>query len=184
MNLTTPLVATAAALFASGCEPTWFAVEIEATEVCVVDMPVVFPPAELTTSMQTSISQDDLGVNLSEAIDLEIEVASVAMAPAAQSDLRFAGEVNIRMASAEDATLPVVSLVKLSESELAPAGGLYGEPESRIDVTAYIQASDVVFEFELAGGLPKNAVPARMDLCVDITAGYSESVGEEEKKGP
>lgn len=174
----TQLLAVAIAAAAGACEPTWFAVEVQATEVCVVEMPVVFPPAALATEMETSITRDDLGLDIHEALDLDIAVSSAAMAPAAGADLDFADQIDIRIASLNDPELPLVPLVELSASDLAPEGGLYGEPEDRVDVTAYIQASDVVFELELAGGLPELPVAATLDLCLDITASYSETAGD------
>jgi hypothetical protein len=170
------LVAT---LVLGACEPTWFSVKIEASEVCVVDMSVVFPPRDLATEMQATLSEDDLGINLSEAIDLDITVSSVVMTPTDGADLSFAEEVGIEIGSMDDPALPLVSLVQLRSGAEAPAGGLYGEPDTLVDVTAYIEASDVVFNFELTGELPELPVQAGMDLCLDVVAGYSETFGSD-----
>lgn len=163
----------------AACEPTWFSVKLEASEVCVVDMSVVFPPREVATEMQAMLTEDDLGVNLSDALELDISVANVAMAPnAAGADLGFAEEVGIQIGGMDDPALPLISLVSLRGGVEAPSGGLYGEPITPVDITAYIQASNVVFNFELAGELPEQPVAANMDLCLDVVAGYSETYGE------
>ena len=171
-------IAIAIGLLTSACEPTWFALKVEASEVCVVDMQVVFPPRELATEMETSISEDDLGVNLSDALEIDIAVASVAMIPDVGGDLSFADQIGIKIGSMEDPTLPLMSLVELRGGGDAPAGGLYGEPDAHVDVSAYIQASDVVFNFNLEGQLPELPVAATMDLCLDVVAGYEKGGGE------
>lgn len=171
-RLVLPIIAVAVLL--SACEPTWFAVEVKASEVCIVDMSVIFPPRELSSEMETSIAEDDLGVELSEALEIDIEVSSVAMAPSDGADLGFAEQIGIEIASMDDPALPRVTLVELRAGLEAPEGGLYGEPEGRVDVTAYIQASNLIFNFELQGELPEVPVAATMDLCLDITASYSE----------
>jgi hypothetical protein len=137
-------------------------------------MSVIFPPRELSSEMETSIAEDDLGVELSEALEIDIEVSSVAMAPSDGADLGFAEQIGIEIASMDDPALPRVTLVELRAGLEAPEGGLYGEPEGRVDVTAYIQASNLIFNFELQGELPEVPVAATMDLCLDITASYSE----------
>jgi hypothetical protein len=175
MTRSFPLLAIAfASALAAGCEPSFFAVHVEATEVCLVELGVAFPGLGPDAVLETSIVEDELGLPLVDGVELDIELSSVTLAPAgAMQDLTFIDRLSIELDGGdEESELPPLPLVELGPDHRVPGGALYGEPPGGVDVTAYVEAGELFLGFELAGDLPSEPWQATMDLCLDIEAAY------------
>jgi len=164
---------------ASACEMSYFAADIQASEVCVTNMAVAFPgvPAavgmgELATSLETSVGKEDLGIQLSEDLDVDVAVLSVGLAPRlGVTDLAFVNELAV-IVSAEESGLPSTLVVQLGAGDRMGDGALYAEPDDAVDVSAHIRAGELVMDFELSGELPETEWEANIDLCMSAGAGY------------
>ena len=163
----------------SACEMSYFAADVQASEVCVVDMTVSFPAvppvvgmSDVTTQLETTIGEDDLGIQLSDELELDVGVLSVALAPlTGVADLAFVEEIAVTV-GAEESDIPSTLVVQLTASDRIGNGGLYSEPEEAVDVTAHIRAGELVMDFDLSGELPDQAWEANIDLCLAADAGY------------
>lgn len=161
------------------CDGGWLSVEVESREVCVVDLDVTFPPGSAVTSMQTTLGEDDLGIQLDESVQLDVEVASVLLVPnQGIENLEFVDRLAIELGGAEEASLPTLSLIELGPQHRGPDGALFAEPSVQVDVTSYVSAGELSFAFDLQGQLPEQVWRATMDLCLGVTASYDVGLPE------
>ena len=157
---------------------SYFAAEIESGEICIVDMAVEFPgvpaapSASIETELQTALGEDDLGIQLSEDLEIDVGVVSVALSPSAGiANLDFVDHMAITVGAAES-PIPNTLVVSLSKDDRLDDGALYAQPASAVDVSAHIRAGELVLDFAISGELPKASWQATTDLCLSAAAGY------------
>lgn len=174
-----PILALAlASVLAAGCEANWFSARVEASEVCLTDMPIAFPPGTEGASFETALSEADLGFTVSDSLELEVAIGSVALTPdAGITDFDFLETIGVGI-GAPDESLPTVAIIELASADIRADGVLYAEPTEPVDVSAYIESGQVMFSFDIAGDLPEQFWAAKMELCLDVAATYAAGFGE------
>ena len=156
---------------------SYFAAEVEAQEVCIIDMGVAFPSrseapdGDFASVFETRVGEEDLGVRLSEDLEVDVQILSVAVAPLTNvDDLSFIDRMSVSV-GADGSVIPPTLVVDMTADHLS-GGALYGEPAEKVDVTAHIRAGELVMDFEIAGSLPETDWEANVDLCMSTRAKY------------
>jgi hypothetical protein len=169
-----------ALLLLAGCEPALFTAKIDAPLVCVSGMRVTFPQASIEGTSQEPLSASDLGTEVLDSFDFEVEVKEATLRPiGAMEDLDFVDSVGVKIAPVDpDSGLEPLDVLRLEHAADEPSA-LYDRPTTPIDVTDYVTATaeGVIFSFALDVAEPAAvAWEAEMDLCVHTSAGYTKSL--------
>jgi hypothetical protein len=140
------------ALSTAACEPVLFSAEIEASEVCISGLEVYFPPSGELATTARPLSAEDLGAAIADQLDFEIDVL----------------EIGLR---SDEKDLSTIEHIGINLTPTDPAAALPNQP---VDITVYIESSEILFGFQVVDPTATAAWAGTMDLCVHTRGAFTQ----------
>lgn len=169
-----PTIAAAVLILLGACDLPLFAVEAEASEVCLSGVRIEVPavPAADGSELELDRIADGAPLTLPEGSRATARLLGVGVAlTEGPDDFAFLDTLALELTGADPHTpLPAVSLVDTTELAALPV--LYFEADGDTDLIEYLRQETLAFQVAVRGELPAEPWAVEVDLCFQLEVTY------------
>lgn len=167
------IIAIALLSLLGACDLPLFAVEAEASEVCLSGVRIEVPAVPAAgTELELDRIADGAPLTLPEGSRATARLRGVGVAlTEGPDDFAFLDTLALELTGADPHTpLPAVSLVDTTELAALPV--LYFEADGDTDLIEYLRQETLGFQVAVRGELPADPWAVEVDLCFQLEVAY------------